>query len=274
MPNEKEKLPELKEVTSLKDLMFEGEAVQLDLTEDAWEFAAPPPQGVYDLKLFFAKEAWKMGQLSKNESDIYLQANLECRIVSDNEEFNNVPVFTRVDTRCFRGKQISTIAGLMVKLGYAKTLEKEGGKLSPKKLASYLELALKKEPIIKAELDWKGSYKYSTPKGEDKWENHFTTYKSFPDTKDKTGKQHISMVSNKAGGMIEVRAQLQVVKFFGKGDELPKFGVNGAAPLVSQPRLVPKSQIAEEKVELEHSKVNTPAPVASEESDLELMLAE
>lgn len=281
MANEKEKF-ELVDVTSLKDLQFDGIAVQMDLTEDAWEYGAPPPHDIYDLKLFFAKDAWKQGRQSKDEKDIFLQANLECRIVSDNEDYNNVPVFGRADTRVFRSKTISTMAGLLVALGFGKTLEKLGGNIAPKILAQYFEAAMKKEPVIKAELDWKGSYKWTDTKGVEKWENAFTTYMGFPEADDKKGRKHIVMHNSKGGGMVEVRAQLEIKRFFAKGATLPVIGkvVAGSGGLVSQPRLVPKSQVKEEEVTLVQPIKVTPVPQMVspavvnmiDESDLELLL--
>lgn len=210
----------------------DGTSSQLDLTEDAWQFGAPPPRGIYDLKLFPAKECVKWGlQDPKDKNSIYYLIQMECKVVSDNEDYDGVPVFGNVSTRIFRGKSISTAAGLLVKLSY-----KVDNPITDKKLAMMTELALKKERVIKSELDWRGAYSYKDAKtGQDVWENVFNHYEEFPQDPDKPGtRKHIVTVANKVGGVAEVRAQLRIVRFFGKDDKLPVI-VSGTT-LVSGPR--------------------------------------
>lgn len=228
-----EKTTEKGELALVKDWAQapDGTSSQLDLTEDAWEFGAPPPRGLYDLKLFPAKECVKWGlQDSQDKNSVYYFIQMECKVVSENEDYNGVPVFGNVSTRIFRGKSISTAAGLLVKLSY-----KVPNPITDKQLAMLTEKALKNERIIKAELDWRGAYSYKDAKGQDVWENVFNHYEEFPLDPDKPGtRKHSVTVANKAGGVAEVRAQLRIIRFFGKDDKLPVI-VSGTT-LVSGPR--------------------------------------
>lgn len=212
----------------------DGASSQLDLTEDAWEFGAPPPRGLYNLKLFPAKECCKWGLAdAKDQNSIYYVVNIEAKIVSDNPDHEGIPVFCGVTTRIFRGKSISTAAGLVVKMGY-----KVQNPITDKQLAQLCEKALKQEKIVKTELDWRGSYSFKDPKtGQDTWENVFNHYEEFPPDPEKPGtRKHLVTVANKVGGVAEVRAQLRVVRFFGKDDKLPTFADGNL--LVSAPRSV------------------------------------
>jgi hypothetical protein len=259
---------EPKVVTSLKDAV-DGEELQMDLTEDPYEFGAPP-QGdtVYDFKLFLDKDGIKQGlEDQKDPRSVYFQFSLIAKIVEG--EYEGTPVYTNVSTRIWRGKNISTMAGLVVRLGY-----KIPDKLTPKKLATYLEAILKKEPMVKGELDWRGAYAYPDPKDPNKnlYENVYRHYKDFPEDPDNAGcRLHVVSVTNKHnGGMAEVRAQTQISRFFGKG-EVPKVG-----GLVSAPKLVEKAKVAEVPEKPVAPTIVTgkgKAPV-SEEEDMQLILSE
>ena len=249
-----------KTIESLKDLLIEGEEVEMDLEEDAWEFGAPPPKGDYDLKLFLAaKDGYKVGyDTPGDENSMWLQFNLECRIVnSKNGEYDDIPVFTRVNTKFGRGKSISTMAGLIVKLGY-----KIPNRLAPKKLALYMDAALKKEPVVRAEIDWRGAYSYKDKDGKDVWENVFNRYEQFPNDPEKPGsKLFICEVTGKEGRKVEVRAQTQINRFYGKGEGGKVKGV------VAAPKFVEASKV----VEVKEPQLAT--PVATEEDDFQLVLA-
>ena len=211
----------------------DGVAIQLDLTEDAWEYGAPPPRGVYDIKLFPQKDGVKMGRTDKNDPNTtYYMINYEGRVVSENADYTDVPVFGNVSTRVFRGKNISTAAGLLVKVG-VKNLPSP---ISDKKLAQFVEQILKKEVTVKAELDWRGQYKHTNDKGEDEYIPVFNHYEEFPVDPDKGGKKHVVSVAKRGGGQAEVRAQLRVARFFAKGDTLPSFAPTLPGGLVSGPR--------------------------------------
>lgn len=228
---EKDKKLILAPITSWKEVNVDGIEMKQDLTEDAWEFGAPPPRNVYDVKLMLDKD----GILSALENaddphSIWFQIKMIAKI-ENNADYEGQRVYTQVDTRIFKGKNISRAASLMVKLGF-----KIPEVITPKKLAQYVEAALKKEPTIKAELDWRGSYQYTDKDGEKKYENVYNHYDEFPLDKDKKTRLHIVTVPNKHnGGNTEIRAMLQLVRFYGKNDELPKFDDLGVK-LVSAPK--------------------------------------
>jgi hypothetical protein len=266
---------ERQELTLIKDWAQapDGASSQLDLKEDAWEFGAPPPRGLYDLKLFPAKECCKWGYIDpKDKTGLFYTINMECKIVSDNTDYDGIPVFGAVTTRIFRGKNISTAAGLLVVLGY-----KVPNPATDKQLAMYAEAALKKERVAKAELDWRGAYSYKDPKnGQDVWENVFNHFEEFPPDPEKPGmRKHLVTIANKTGGVAEVRAQLRLVRFFGKDDKLPTFApIVGAAKMVLQPPTpiqTPQFAAPVAPQFVTPQAVNA-APVAPSGSELELLL--
>ena len=263
---------ELKPIASLKDLQEDGPAVSLNLDEDAWSFGAPPPHDVYSLKCFPGKEFIKIGKVNPKDakSAIYIVANLECKVVSDNEEYDGTTAFVRLSTRVGRGKNISTMAGFLVKLGYKETLSKAvaAGKLTDKLVAQYLEAALKKEPVIKAECDWRGSYSFTNAKGEEEWVNKFNHYEEFPENPEKPGtKLHTVMVQGKDKENHEVRAQFQVVKFFGKGEEIPDVKKGKTGGIEAGPKLVMASDLNLGEPEAEKPKTSQAASKPSADDD-------
>lgn len=186
-----------------------GKKVKLDATEDAWAYSAPPPAGPQDIKLFLAKEAVTLKPKDKDkemdDDNSYYSISMEAKIVSDDKSINNLTVFPYVNTILGRGKNISTAAGLIVKLGYKLPAE-----ASDFEIAKLLCLAIKKEPITKVELDWQG---YSKTLGK----TVYPSMTSFPT--DKEGNhQHIVEYKHKDGAIEEIRAQLKVVHWYSKGE--------------------------------------------------------
>lgn len=219
-----------------------GETYTVDTEEDAWEFGPPPPHGIYDVKLFLGRDGVK-ANFDENGKFTHYVVNIESKVVSDNEDWNGAPAFPQmpISTRMARGKKISTCAGLLVKLGYGDKIK---ANVTDRALAKGLESALKREPLIKAELDWRGSYSWKNPKnGEDIWENVFNHYEDFP-IKD-GARLHQVNVASKGGGTAEVRAQLRITRFFGKGDKIPAITATSvAAPTIAQPLAPAPQQIA------------------------------
>src|ERR1035437_5509807 len=259
-----------KVVDDLKALQLDGEVVTLDLTEDAWEYGAPPPGEVaYMMKLFLDKDGILQGlEDEKNPKTVYFQFNLIGKIVEG--EYEGTPIYTRVSTRIWRGKNISTMAGLIVKLGF-----KIPDKMSPKQQALYMQAALKKEPLVKGEVDWRGAYSYKDAKGEDAYENVFRHYRDFPEDKENPGTRfHVVSVTNKHnGGMAEVRAQTQISKFYGVKEEVLAKKVQGVVGTAKVAE-VPELELAPSPTIAKASSVAKTKPVATEEEDIQLMLAE
>jgi hypothetical protein len=138
--------------------LFTGETVELDFNADAWVQPTPPPMGLYDLKLFIAKDGIRMVMRDEHKGwdapgNVYYSANLECRIVSNNPEFDNYPCFTMVNSLVGRGRETSTMMGLVKLCG--KTPKRN--KLNDLEQATILQAVLKGEPVVRGVfLDWEG----------------------------------------------------------------------------------------------------------------------
>lgn len=178
-----------------------GDKKKLDSSQadEAWGFGAPPPKGYYDIKPMPSKDCFRY-----QEEYGYYSANLECRIVSEDKDFDNIPIFATVTTKLGRGKNISTMGALIVKLGFK--LPEEIDDLG---LCQLLATALKKEHVLKGNLlDWRGGYK----KENGDWQNVFSTMTQFPQLADHN--YNFEPMVTKAGGAKEpIRAQVQVVEF-------------------------------------------------------------
>ena len=261
------------------DKVADGVAVDIDWTEDAWSYGAPPPWDEYKFKLFFDKEGIVSGYDNyingkPDEKTIYFQFNLIAKITEG--EFEGVPVYTKVNTKMYRGKGISTAAGLLSKMVDTSKLPKQ---LTPKQIAKLIKQVMSKEPTVRAELDWRGSYQYKDSKGEDQWENHFRRSADFPLDPETKERMHVCKVNNKYRSIpgnsdqVEVSAQTQIVRFFGKGEKLvkPTQRVNGTQQAAGR---VNVANVPELVIDGPGVKIHTPvANVASvQEDDLSLLL--
>ena len=151
---EKEK-QERKFIDPLAGDLEAGEAVELDTEADAFERTAPPPMGRYDLHITLAKEAWE--EVKTDSRELYYRVNLECKIVdAPDPEINGTMVFARLSTFLGRGKKISTMAHVLLKMGYPK--EKLAGAISPKDLmVKFHKFVTKQDRFVKGcLLDWQG----------------------------------------------------------------------------------------------------------------------
>ena len=267
---------ELKTLTSMKELTLDGPELQIDLEEDAWSYGAPPPAGDYKVKWFLDKDGLKVGYGKKADpATSYIRATIVGKIV-DNEEWNDTTVYDYLDTRIFRGKKTSTMMGFLVKAVGQGQVSKHAP-FTAKKIATLLEGLLKKEPIVRCELDWKGSYKWTNDKGDESYENVYNHYTDFPvDPEDKTHRLHECQVKGKGGQMYDVRAQLRVARHLAKDEESklvskPRTGGNASSTpmvLAEEPEITPtpiKSSVVQSKP--------TTAPVVGDDSDsMDLMM--
>jgi hypothetical protein len=281
---DKAKYVEPKTITDIKALTGYDEAVTLDLAEDAWSYGAPPPWGVYDIKWKLDKEGLKEGYKDeKDPTSKYLIVKMVGEIINSKEgEYDGIPVFSSVNTQVYRGKNISTMAGFIVKAGFGKHLE---GPVTQLKQFTVLVALLKKEPVVKAELDWRGAYSFTDSAGKTQYENIWKHYTQFPVDKETKERLHVAMVarqSNHGGGEAEVRAQLQVARFFGKGDELPKIDLAAinktgggkpvfanAKPATEVPDLVLATPVLQKT-----NAVAKPPVATADETDLDLLSLE
>ncbi len=273
------------DISDLDKLMASSPEVTLDLEQDAWEYGAPPPKGAYRVKWVLDKEGLKQYQHSKDPRDVSYSIAMVGSIKSEDPDFDKVPVFCNLNTRVFRGKKINTMAGFYVKLAtwYTKGVPPLPNPISDAKLAHMVVKILKAEPIVLAELDWKGSYKYQDKKGEDQWKNVCNKMEDFPVDKD-GARIHIMTVAADGGGTAEVRAMLKVSRFFGKADIVPNYAA-AQAGLVSGPRTVQPIKVEEPTLVMEEApkivKPNGPLPsnmvqaslveASSDDSDLTLL---
>jgi hypothetical protein len=258
------------EVIDLKTAQVEGVEYELDFTEDAWSYGAPPPWGEYKFKLFFDKDGILKGlEDPKDPASVYYQFNLIGKITEGEHE--GVPVYTRVNTRIYRGKGISTMAGLLSKMIDVSKLPST--KLTPLKLAKYTEQVIKKEPVVRGELDWRGAYVWSDKDGKDQYENVFKHYGEFPVDPETKERLHVCMVTNThTGGKAEVRAQSQITRFFGKGEKLVvPVGKNGTQASVG---MVNAAEVPDLVIDSPNVVIHKPQAAKGEEEELSLILSE
>jgi hypothetical protein len=229
--------------------LFTGDVVELNFESDAWAFPAPPPMGLYDLKLFPAKDAFKMVLRDENkgfdaQGNVYYQANLECRIVAPGTEYDNVPVFVTVSSIVGRGKELSSMMGV-VKLTGAKPKKNS---LTDLEQAKILNAVLKNEPVIrKVHLDWEG-YSKNDKKSVAK------SMVDFPKNADGTYQHTYTRVDTNRDKE-EITAQLRIKNWVAKD-----------APIVSQPK-------APETVRPSAPQASVVEPTVEVDSDLESLLA-
>lgn len=187
--------------------LWQGDAVTIDPTEDAWARSSPAPRGDYDLKLFMAKKFAKLQKADNDETIQWYELNLECRIVnSEGGEYDSLVVFPKVSTYLGRGKNITTCMGLLQKLGY-KIPQVPVDHLQQAKL---LHMAIQKEPLARVLLDWSG--------WSDK--NQRVVYKTmgdFPLNEDGTYQHEVDIIAND-GTRETVRATLKVRHWYGKNE--------------------------------------------------------
>lgn len=195
---------------SMLEQAEEGEVHKLNASaaDDAWDFGAPVPMGHYDLRLGLAK-----GGLKQNKEDKHFTLNLECKTTGhDNKDYNGQTVFAIVSTKIGRGKEISTAAALLVKLGVE--IPKEA---TDKAIATLLINKMKGEAIIRQNLlDWKAGYNQGTKDNMD-WVNMYNTMTDFPvlsreavNGKEVITYNHNPKIVTRTGATQELRANLYV----------------------------------------------------------------
>lgn len=242
MANEKEKYVAPKVVTIEELLGLVVEPQQMDYTDDAWSYGTPPQAGIYNFKLYLDKDGIVSGlEDQNNPKSVYVNVKLICKITDEGDN-KDIPVYTAVSTKIYRGKGISTMAGLLAKLVGPEQLAKIPNPISPVRLADLFLKLLKKEPVVKGELDWKGSYKWVDKDGKDQWENVIKHATGFPfDPENKSLRLNIVEVNNShAGGKVEVNAQTFISRFYGKNEEVmvKKIINTGTNPIARVPDLV------------------------------------
>jgi len=190
---------ELKTIDINDSSLPEGKEVEIDPNADAWGVACPLPDGIYKLKLFEARNPYQMGKT--DDGDIYYTANLECRVQSDNSDLKDRIVFGKASTYVAQGKEVSTIVGLIKKIGPTIVVPT---KITPKQQLQLFRRVLAKEPTLYCEGEWAA---WDMPKSE--WIKR--GMKNFPKHED--GKSFNHSVRDSKGNT--VNAKWKVVKWYG-----------------------------------------------------------
>lgn len=203
----REKIEQL-EVNLLEGLPWKGDAQQLDPNEDAWAASEKPPHAIYEVQLGLQRSTLNKPN-PKDESTWYYTIDIEGRIQGG--DYENMAAFLTVSTRRYRGRNISTAEGALVKLGYKEKLPIS---VAPGIVSQTLAKVLNKGPLTKWEIDWRGSYQDS--KGN--WKNVAKTMTDFPKNGDGTYIPTMKRTNDKGEPEI-IDAKLRVVQWIGKGEE-------------------------------------------------------
>lgn len=245
---------ELKTIDINDTSLPEGKEVEINPDADAWENPQPPPDGIYKFKLFGARNAFQMGK-TEDGGDVYYQVNLECKLISENKDLDGRTIFGKVNTLIGQGKEISTMAGLIRKMGPTVP-----SKITPKQLLQLFKRVLSKEPSLYAEGEWAA---WDMKKGE--WIKR--GMKHFPKVEGKNGFHHV--VRDSQGNNIS--AKWKIVKWWGikeykemmEKEEARKRQSQGRSATQSQATIAPKSEEVHGGGEFAEMKTNSMAAGAS-----------
>lgn len=216
-----------------------GVASVIDPTQDAWAVPPPPPKGLYRLKLFLSDEGVKLDyrdRKNRKPEEAYYTANLECRIV-DNKDYLNRIIFAGASTNIRQGKEISTMIGLLVKMGLKM---QSGQKVDDFTVVQTFLKALAKEPVLQGFIDWSGGYKpeATAQNPNPYYKNVFKTMDEFPVVNGV--RQHLWMHTLASGAREEIRAQARVNQWYGANEkvEAPATAVATTVEEVTAPGIV------------------------------------
>jgi len=215
---------------------------KLNPDDDAWAMSAPPAHDIYCLKPVLAKNGVKFYKADGNKPEYY-SINIEHRIIAESDpDVHQYPVFQPLTTRLGRGKQISTAAGFIKKLGFKVPTEADD-----LEIVTMLVEVLRAEKVLFGEVDWRASF--LDPDGQ--WKNVCSTAMDFPKDPETGERLHRMRMTNSKGTPVEVTAQLTIAKLYSRKEykelsesgELEKmrasFGIGQAT--------VNKAQLAEEE---------------------------
>lgn len=193
-------------VVDITDLSLpEGKREAINPDADAWAVAIPPPDGVYLVRLFFGREAfqipetdWEGKKIEAN--DIFYKSNLECKIEENSvAELNGRILFAQVSSYIGAGKEISTMAGLIRKMG-----PKVPKDVTHLELCRLFKKVVGQEPRIYVEGEWRAWDKY-------KEQNVAASMAKFPLIEGT--KQYSHIIRNSKGE--EVAAKWKPTKWYG-----------------------------------------------------------
>lgn len=242
---------ELKAIDINDTSLPEGKQQQINPEADAWEQAAPPPDGTYEFKLFFAQQGFQLGKT--DDGDVYYVSNLQCKIQSDDPKLKDRTTFAKVSTFISAGKEISTMAGMIRKFGVNVPTT-----IAPLELCKLFRKCISKEPKLYSAGEWKawdmeeeawilvGQSKF--PKLPDGGHNHVV--------RSKKGEQVTAKWKhNRWYGLKEYRAMLA------KEEEDRKKAAAGRAPTSARQEVV--GDLGGEFTEVQAQAPRTAAPAAA-----------
>jgi hypothetical protein len=174
----------------------------------------------------------------------------------------------------YRGKGISTAAAWLQKLGVKIPADKP---VTPRLIATEVIKRLRADgdAILKAEVDWRGSYEYTDKNGDKQYENVFNSYEEFPENPNKPGTRWhvVKVMSQYTKTLVEVRAMTQVLRFYARNEtpqqaaNVPVIGAAAASPVLtlqSAPVMQPGGPIAPSGPIITPKTLESPAPAPSQ----------
>lgn len=221
---ETEKKKELtSEVVDLSQLdkLPKGQVAEINKDADAWERLAPPPcpkGNRFRVKLFPAKDGAKRKEAEQGNKDTsYYTFDIEAKLIeTKDEEFDGITVYCSglhaLSTRIQKRRDISTMAGLIAKLGHKELLKE---RMTDIEVLQAFNKVLKSEPMIYVELDWEAFSKNDRDKnGFSK--KVFATFEDFPLVDSESGERVSEIgITNDDGGRETVNARLFVREWIG-----------------------------------------------------------
>jgi hypothetical protein len=271
MPEQTTTEVEIKKYGSFKELQLQGDELVMDYEDDAWGFAAIPPYGIYDFKWVLDKDGITENYVDKDKKgSLYYNIHIVGTLKNDKEwEGTQVDVF--LSTRIYRGKGLSTAAGFLQKAGLdiQKNAQKMNRKITHLFVVELVEKLLSKEPMVKAELDWRGSYVYGKdPKtGKDLWDNCCNRYEDFPMGPEGVRESVFTLEPKHARDKMshEIRGQMRITRFLTPKEEAPARRVVGGASKGSATGASPMLVVDEPELETA-STSNGKGPVMAQAS--------
>lgn len=206
-------------VDDFEKLTLKLPALEMNLDDDVWEVSAPPHGHVVVRCFLGSGEPKKIKEEKEGDpNSTYTQVEMELKV--EEGEDKGATLFYTLDSRKFRGKEMSTMVAWLVKVYGKEQIQKVKAKLDAITQAALVQKALKKEPVVKVDAEWRGAYQMKDKQGNDVWVNLWNRYEQFPvDPEEPTKRMHVCEVTGKDGLPHEVRAQAKVVRVYHKSEE-------------------------------------------------------
>jgi hypothetical protein len=146
---------ELKAIDINDTSLPEGKEDTLNADADAWGRSCPPPDGVYEVRLFESKTPYQIGET--DDGGVFYKANLECSILQEGE-WKDTKVFANVSTFISQGKEISTMAAIIRKC--IPSGNPIPPKATPLQILRLFRKVVGQQPRLYCQGEWKAWDKY------------------------------------------------------------------------------------------------------------------